>query len=113
MASGSSKVDLISGNSFTVIARGGNSRARGLVMRDESQIKMGTNNRFHVEEACESRAGLLYRKYLLISFSYRVLHTDLRDVDDEVDQNELHRNKVVLLRSIFRGLYGFEQTCTC
>ena len=58
-------------------------------MRDESQIKMGTNNRFHVEEACESRAEL-YHKYLLISFSYRVLHTDLRDVDDEVDQNELY-----------------------
>jgi len=51
MASGSSKVDLVSGNTFTVIARGENSRARGLVVHGESQIKMGTDNRFHVEEA--------------------------------------------------------------
>lgn len=56
MASGSSRVDLISGNTFTIIARGENSRARGVITRDDSQVKMGTDNHFHVEEACESGA---------------------------------------------------------
>lgn len=50
-------MDILDGNTFTVIARGGDSRARGMIVRDRSQVKLGAGNSFHVVEECESKAN--------------------------------------------------------
>jgi hypothetical protein len=56
--SGDSRVDLVDGNTFTVIARGGYSMARGMIVDDRGQVKIGSGNTFDIREECESRANL-------------------------------------------------------
>lgn len=49
------------------IAWGENSKARGLVVLDKSEVKMGTDNHSHVEEACE------WELSYIIDISWRVV----------------------------------------
>jgi hypothetical protein len=42
--------DLVDGNTFTVVARGGNSKAQGMDVRDRSMVEIGTGYTFDVRE---------------------------------------------------------------